>query len=127
MEFEGIGVARLEHDAARRASCRWWRGKPTSGVRNSMFTVLQRYRVRLGTVADAATRAEESLVPRLKDVTGFELAAHRSIMTGRNQTIDFSVDPAPVIAALRAGRVPPPLPAESVQLTVTAPQLQDTA
>jgi hypothetical protein len=36
-----------------------------------MFTVLQRYRVRLGTVADAATRAEESLVPRLKDVTGF--------------------------------------------------------
>ena len=36
-----------------------------------MFTVLQRYRVRLGTVADAATRAEETLVPRLKDVTGF--------------------------------------------------------
>jgi len=36
-----------------------------------MFTVLQRYRVRLGTVADAATRAEETLVPRLRDVTGF--------------------------------------------------------
>lgn len=36
-----------------------------------MFTVLQRYRVRLGTVADAAVRAEETLVPRLKAVTGF--------------------------------------------------------
>jgi hypothetical protein len=36
-----------------------------------MFTVLQRYRVRLGTVADAAMRAEETLVPRLKAVTGF--------------------------------------------------------
>ena len=36
-----------------------------------MFTVLQRDRVRLGTVADAAVRAEETLVPRLKAVAGF--------------------------------------------------------
>jgi hypothetical protein len=36
-----------------------------------MFTVLQRYSVRLGTVADAAVRAEETLVPRLREATGF--------------------------------------------------------
>lgn len=66
-------------------------------------------------------------VPYLDDVTGFELAAHRSIMTGHDQTVAFSVDPGPVIAALRAGRVPPALPTESVQLTVAAPQWQGTA
>jgi len=46
-------------------------GNLTSGVERLMFTVLQRYRVRLGTVADAAARAEETLVPRLRQLTGF--------------------------------------------------------
>jgi hypothetical protein len=45
-----------------------------------MFTVLQRYRVRLGTVADAAARAEESLVPRLKEADGF--LAYQFLHTG---------------------------------------------
>jgi heme-degrading monooxygenase HmoA len=45
-----------------------------------MFTVLQRYRVRLGTIADAAARAEESLVPRLKDAPGF--VAYQLLHTG---------------------------------------------
>ena len=45
-----------------------------------MFTVLQRYRVRLGTVADAAARAEQSLVPRLKEATGF--VAYQLLHTG---------------------------------------------
>jgi hypothetical protein len=36
-----------------------------------MFTVLQRYRVRLGTIADTAARAEETLLPRLRAVAGF--------------------------------------------------------
>ncbi len=45
-----------------------------------MFTVLQRYRVRLGTVADAAARAEESLVPRLKEADGF--VAYQFLHTG---------------------------------------------
>ena len=45
-----------------------------------MFTVLQRYRVRLGTVADAAARAEETLVPRLKETTGF--VAYHLLDTG---------------------------------------------
>jgi antibiotic biosynthesis monooxygenase len=43
----------------------------TRGVKHPMFTVLQRYRVRLGNVADAAERAEETLLPRLKQETGF--------------------------------------------------------
>lgn len=45
-----------------------------------MFTVLQRYRVRLGTVADAAVRAEESLVPRLREAAGF--VAYQFLHTG---------------------------------------------
>lgn len=52
----------------------------TSGVEHLMFTVLQRYRVRLGTVADAAARAEETLVPRLKQATGF--VAYHLLHTG---------------------------------------------
>jgi hypothetical protein len=52
----------------------------TSGVAHLMFTVLQRYRVRLGTVADAAARAEETLVPRLKEATGF--VAYHLLDTG---------------------------------------------
>lgn len=47
-----------------------------------MFTVLQRYRVRLGSVTDAAVRAEESLVPRLRAVTGF--IAYHFLHTGDN-------------------------------------------
>jgi hypothetical protein len=47
-----------------------------------MYTVLQRYRVRLGTVADAAARAEETLVPRLKEATGF--VAYHFLHTGDN-------------------------------------------
>jgi hypothetical protein len=43
----------------------------TSGVEYLMFTVLQRYRVRLGTVAEAAARAEETLVPRLREAAAF--------------------------------------------------------
>jgi hypothetical protein len=45
-----------------------------------MYTVLQRYRVRLGTVGDAAARAEESLVPRLKEAAGF--VAYHFLHTG---------------------------------------------
>jgi len=45
-----------------------------------MFTVLQRYRVRLGTVADAAARAEETLVPSLKQAPGF--VAYQFLHTG---------------------------------------------
>jgi hypothetical protein len=45
-----------------------------------MFTVLQRYRVRLGTVADAAVRAEETLVPRLREAAGF--VAYHLLDTG---------------------------------------------
>ena len=45
-----------------------------------MFTVLQRYRVRLGTIADAAARSEETLVPSLKAVTGF--VAYHLLNTG---------------------------------------------
>ena len=52
----------------------------TSGVAYLMFTVLQRYRVRLGTVAEAAARAEETLVPRLREADGF--VAYHLLHTG---------------------------------------------
>jgi heme-degrading monooxygenase HmoA len=47
-----------------------------------MYTVLRRYRVRLGTIADTAARAEETLVPSLKEVPGF--VAYHLLHTGDN-------------------------------------------
>jgi hypothetical protein len=66
-----------------------------------MFTVLQRYRVRLGTVADAAVRAEETLVPRLKAVSGF--VAYHLLNTGDSTVAAlalFETKPAADSAAL---------------------------
>ena len=65
-----------------------------------MYTVLQRYRVRLGTVVDAAARAEETLLPRLKEATGF--VAYHLLDTG-NSTVAalalFETRPAADVAA----------------------------
>jgi hypothetical protein len=47
-----------------------------------MFAVLRRYRVRLGTVAQAVTQTEATLVPLLKQVPGF--VAYYLLDTGDN-------------------------------------------
>jgi heme-degrading monooxygenase HmoA len=45
-----------------------------------MYTVLRRYRVRLGTIADTAARAEDTLVPSLRQLPGF--VAYHLLHTG---------------------------------------------
>jgi hypothetical protein len=55
-------------------------GNRIRGDTYPMFTVLQRYRVRLGNAADAAERTEKTLVPRLKEETGF--VAYHLLDTG---------------------------------------------
>jgi hypothetical protein len=72
----------------------------TRGVEHPMFTVLQRYRVRLGNVADAAERAEETLLPRLKQETGF--VAYHLLDTGDSTVtvmVVFETRPAADAAA----------------------------
>jgi len=54
-----------------------------------MFTILRRYRVRLGTVEQAATYAERTLVPQLRQVSGF--VAHYLLDTGHNTLISLSL------------------------------------
>lgn len=60
-------------------------------------------------------------VPLLAQVSAFELAANQAIMTGREQLVDFTVEPIELLAALRAGRMPSNLPAGRYSLTVTPP------
>lgn len=62
-----------------------------------------------------------SEVPHLAQVSAFELAANQAIMTGREQLVDFTMDPVELLGALRAGRMPSKLPAGRYSLTVTPP------
>lgn len=62
-----------------------------------------------------------SEVPHLAQVSAFELAANQAIMTGREQLVDFTMDPVELLGALRAGRMSSKLPAGRYSLTVTPP------
>lgn len=66
-----------------------------------MFAVLRRYRVRLGTVAQAVAQTEENLVPLLKQVPGF--VAHYLLDTGDSIVAALTVFDTKEAAASAAG------------------------
>jgi uncharacterized protein len=59
-----------------------------------------------------------SEVQYLRDVANFEVAAHRAVILGESQRVEFSVDPAPLLDALRQGRLPAPLECGNFELKV---------
>jgi hypothetical protein len=54
-----------------------------------MYTIFRRYRVRLGTVPQAATYAERTLLPQLKTVPTF--VAHYLVDTGENTLVSLTL------------------------------------
>ncbi|WP_104140054.1 DUF692 family multinuclear iron-containing protein [Arthrobacter sp. ZGTC131] len=57
----------------------------------------------------------------LHELTSFELAAHRAVMTGEPQSVVFSVDPNLLLSALRQGHLPSRLIPGNFQVTVSPP------
>lgn len=72
-------------------------------------------------VAHVTTSPSSSGVPYLGEVTAFELAAHRSVMTGEPQEVAFSVNPEVLLSALREGHLPEVQPTGNYVLTVSPP------
>ncbi|SEG95889.1 Uncharacterized conserved protein, UPF0276 family [Nonomuraea solani] len=60
-------------------------------------------------------------VPYLREVMAFELAAQRAVLTGRAQAVSFGVDPGPVLASLREGRLPAAQPPGMYEVAVSPP------
>ncbi|GAA0984087.1 hypothetical protein GCM10009555_057170 [Acrocarpospora macrocephala] len=60
-------------------------------------------------------------VPYLREVADFELAALQAVLAGLPQRVSFSVDPGPVLAALRHGRLPAAQPTAAHEITVQPP------
>src|SRR5262245_12658108 len=77
-------------------------GTNSAKTGRTMYTILRRYRVRLGTVEQAATYAERTLVPQLREVPSF--IAHYLLDQGDNTLISLTLFESND-AAEAAGRV----------------------